>query len=681
MITTIVTLLAVAGIAAKTIATTVAGKALLDTISLENVGKIQGFDQPYQDAFIQALDMMFKAADYVQKLIVLFAFLFIVLSAIKMMFSAVELKKFFVDALFKCTIVVCLTVIFPSIMEKTFTLATKMGLEISGGQKNVSLAFVRAAELSTKLWEQGTEDYINKLRAGATTDPNADPNAPVFVSKDLVKTLTKNGMSESEAIEWARQKGIYFVDKGSLSTGEKLRSHEIAQSIKYDTNMSEIQKQKKAKQALSIINAMKTVLTGVSNGQLLDGDSMSATQIMNMGQETLKTVFFNPFIEGSDTLLSTSAMVKTAIILSEMISAGYMSAYDDSASDDKIKLSQFTKYNTSFLGWLGTIIKNFVFKVAMILATIIIMIEYALTLIEFFFVMSLSMLLIPLFFLDATKSFATNIMRTVISYFFKILVTTVMIFFVLNMYINACLSVVSNDMTLTIWLFYYLYVIMLGLVLVKSAGRIAGSIVSGNPSLDFGAVAHQMHGMSHAARSGSRMAGQYLNEGKQALQKSGTQVLDAASTFKGMNAAKKSAESTAAGLEGTSLTDKQISSVGNQAARQFQAQKLAQNFKDGLFERLTGQKADKPQDGLMKVGRTYMDSETGVQKFASNGLVKDNSNDLARQMGQDKMQPYVDQAKETARQTSDMNKTGSRSLAKKKKNNESGGDDKPFPDQ
>ena len=38
----------------------------------------------------------------------------------------------------------------------------------------------------------------------------------------------------------------------------------------------------------------------------------------------------------------------------------------------------------------------------------------------------------------------------------------------------------------------------------------------------------------------------------------------------------------------------------------------------------------------MKVGRTYMD-ETGLQKFASNGLVKDNSNDLARQMGQDRL--------------------------------------------
>ena len=214
---------------------------------------------------------------------------------------------------------------------------------------------------------------------------------------------------------------------------------------------------------------------------------------------------------------------------------------------------------------------------------------------------------------------------------------------------------------------------MLGLVLVKSAGRIAGSVVSGNPSLDFGAMAHQMHGMSHAVRSGSRMAGQYLNEGKQALQKSGTQVLDAASTIGGMNAAKAAAKETAVGkdgvggLQGTKLTDKQISAAGNQAARQFAFQKATQSFKDGMFERLTGQKATEPQSGLQKVGRTYTDAE-GYQKFASQSRVAQKSNDLAKQMGKDKMQPYVDQAEKHGQTTTDL-----------EKNRESGEEEKPLP--
>ena len=187
-------------------------------------------------------------------------------------------------------------------------------------------------------------------------------------------------------------------------------------------------------------------------------------------------------------------------------------------------------------------------------------------------------------------------------------------------------------------------------------------------------MAHQMHGMSHAVRSGSRMAGQYLNEGKQALQKSGTQVLDAASTIGGMNAAKAAAKETAVGkdgvggLQGTKLTDKQISAAGNQAARQFQAQKLAQNFKDGMFERLTGQKATMPQNaGLTKVGRTYTD-EKGEQKFASQAFVGNKSNNLASQMGRDKMQPYVNQAEKHGQTTTDL-----------EKNRESGEEDKPLP--
>ena len=220
-----------------------------------------------------------------------------------------------------------------------------------------------------------------------------------------------------------------------------------------------------------------------------------------------------------------------------------------------------------------------------------------------------------------------------------------------------------------------LYVIMLGLVLVKSAGRIAGSVVSGNPSLDFGAVAHQMHGMSHAARSGMRMAKEFGNDAKQAVQKSGTQVLDAASTLKGMNAAKMAAQQTAAGLQGTKLTDKQISAAGNQAARQFAIQKATQSFKDGMFERLTGQKATMPQnEGLTKVGRTYTD-ENGGQQFASQAYVGTKSNNLASQMGRDKMQPYVDQAEKHAQTTTNMNKTDSGSAG----GNNSGDEEKPLP--
>lgn len=179
------------------------------------------------------------------------------------------------------------------------------------------------------------------------------------------------------------------------------------------------------------------------------------------------------------------------------------------------------------------------------------------------------------------------------------------------------------------------------------------------------------NGGSHVRLEGIDINTQVLNEGynKESLL-SIKDMID-----RGEFTAKTAAQQTAEGLDGTKLTDKQIASVGNQAARQFQAQKLAQNFKDGMFERLTGQKADKPvDDGLMKVGRTYMGAG-GEQQFASNARVKDSSNNLAGQMGQDKMQPYVDQAKNHGETTTNMNKTDSGSAG----GNNSGDEEKPLP--
>jgi len=73
-------------------------------------------------------------------------------------------------------------------------------------------------------------------------------------------------------------------------------------------------------------------------------------------------------------------------------------------------------------------------------------IVYVINLLEFYLVRGIACLLIPLFFIDATKSFATNIIRTVFSYFVKVLVNVTMCFFALNMLCTSCVDMVSEDM-------------------------------------------------------------------------------------------------------------------------------------------------------------------------------------------------------------------------------------------
>ena len=78
--------------------------------------------------------------------------------------------------------------------------------------------------------------------------------------------------------------------------------------------------------------------------------------------------------------------------------------------------------------------------------------------------------------------------------------------------------------------------------------------------------------------------------------------------------------------------------------------------------------------GLEKVGRTYT-NESGEQKFASQSYVGQKSNNLGSGMGQNKMQPYVDQAKNHGETTTNMNKTDSGSAG----GNNSGDEEKPLP--
>lgn len=636
--------IAVAGVALKT----TAGAAIINAISIDNVSAIQGFDQPYRDAVLQSLNMVQIALDFVQDLIIIFCFLFIVINAIKLFFSATELKKFFIDGIFKSIIVIILVNIFPAIMEKTFSLATQLGVQISGGQQNITYAFTNVAKIAKDIWEKGSQSYFNLLKTGF--EPNEDGTYTVDIN--LIKTLTDTGMTEDDAKEFAAQNGIKFEDTrkglGFFNLDRWGKSLEI-NDMQNQLDQTPTAQSKQMKRAISIVNAMKEVLTGVSNDEIDDGTGtnagggqLTAVEIMNMGDETLKSIFYNPFIEGSSDMLSAGSMIKTAIILSEMIAAGYMAPLDDSLDIEKKKTEDYVKYNTGFIDWLGMLIKNFVFKLAMILATIIIMIEYTLTVIEFFFVMALSVLLVPLFFLDATKSFATNIMKTVISYFFKVIVTTIMCFFVLTMYVNCCVKILE-DPSVTIAFFYYLYNIMLGLILVKSAGRIASSIVSGSPSIDFSSFAHQGHSMMHGARTGMAMASRFGKDVEQATQKSGTHLMNMGNTLEGMRHAKESAISAgnawnANAGSGAQIPEKDIKKAGARAAGAFWAADAMQSFKDWGFETFTGQKMQREGDHMEfgTVGKTYVNEE-GIQRTATAGQIDKKNREVAQEMGESAM--------------------------------------------
>ena len=210
---------------------------------------------------------------------------------------------------------------------------------------------------------------------------------------------------------------------------------------------------------------------------------------------------------------------------------------------------------------IGGIAQFIVYKLGMVICTIFLMLEYSITLIEFLLVGSISTLLIPLFFIDATKQFVSNLIRMILTYFVKLMVTIMMIFFVMGMYLRMAESMYTRVLSDTGSVLYYVFILALGLILAKSSGKVASAVISGNPSLGLGDIAHQMRGMSHAMHTGSRAIEGLGRD----IQKAGTA---------GKKAAHESAISEAANQ--SVLDGKEV--AGRSHAAELQAQRSGVNF-------------------------------------------------------------------------------------------------------
>ena len=189
------------------------------------------------------------------------------------------------------------------------------------------------------------------------------------------------------------------------------------------------------------------------------------------------------------------------------------------------------------------------------------MIEYCLSMIEFLIVASVSSLFIPLYFIDATKQYATNILRIIFSYFVKIMVVTMMAFFVMGMFINMGSKMCSMDIGSNLACFYFIFNALIGMALVKAGGKVASAVISGNPSMGLGDFMNEVRSMGHSIHSG-------YNFGKGIAQdtvKAGAQTASAAKNIGNAVATNNAAK---------------VSVLEGQRAAAFQSKSALQNMKD-----------------------------------------------------------------------------------------------------
>ena len=251
-------------------------------------------------------------------------------------------------------------------------------------------------------------------------------------------------------------------------------------------------------------------------------------------------------------------------------------------------------------------------------------------------------LLIPFFIIDATKQFAMNILKSIFSYFIKILVTTMMIFFVISMYIDlGSLILARKDLDSIMSLLVYACITMLGMILVKNSGKIAGAVISGNPAMGLGDVVNQARGMSAAMHHASQEMRQFGNQVKgaaMAAQKFNGRMADINEARAAANAA---GQQTFAGLDAAnvagrvSMTENDMKHEANAAKRAYAFQAGKQMFGDAAYKALTGRDRNHEKDGALKVGQMF-EYEPGLYRQATVGDVQKANAARAEKMGKDR---------------------------------------------
>lgn len=684
--TIIVAVIGVAITAAK-VGMTLAMKSKIESIiSISNIDQIKGFDEMFTKLISQLGNMFANFMLYSYLLVAAAGLLCIIFNSFKLWAGTTEIKKAFVDMVYKCVLVMALMTVYPEVAYKVYDLATQTGVEISGGEGAILEAFGNIAKNTKNRLDKGLGPAIEILKKGAVYQ-----YGQLTIPESQIEALKKNttGATKEEIIAYCRSQGLDVVPDDSVWGRQVIKQQKAAGTYKVtnnaidnliDDNKKTLNSNKKAiKQGFAIVEALTQLFTSIPIDDMKESEGNTSytytapttSQILSMSDKEMQNVFYNPYIKNTKTL-SMSTLIKTSIVIAEICSAGLkgnMSISDEAGNEQTLGNVLDSAHFPFVLDWVWGLFKWLVFKLGIVIAVIFLGIEYMMTTIEYFLVVAISSLLIPLFFIDATKQFATNILKMFFTFFVKLLVTALMCFFVMGIYINSCVTMMEMDLSGNLVIVFYVFVLCFGMMLAKASGKVASAVVSGNPSMGVGDMAHEFRGAAHVGRSAVHQAEKTAQNIKQTAQKAasgagkiaqnGQQIsaINKGSNLAGQSAAKDFRASVTDG-NGNITSDgaAKLKSMGysgdmgglknaegdiaNQASKDYKRAAFRQMDGDNFHKMFFGNDkihegggldgdGNRKFDGVLRYGQEFYDVSTQSMKKASLKDVFDSANAVA----------------------------------------------------
>jgi type IV secretion system protein TrbL len=587
------------------------------SFSISNLaqGNFKQLDLPLIDGIAYFQSTIWSFYRIALTLATLLGIVCILWNAFRLWMGTQEVRKACVDIITKFLIFVFLINVYPLIIDRVADTAISIGMHAGGGYNKVNAAFYALREDCEMKIRVAQETLYEILREGK------DGGALNTESIKLLAQITY--IQEDELESFLKDKGVEVFsqeDYDSLGKGwwNKLfpnreqrelsgKMNDFVNSINVDAALS-LADDKDLQQAMITMKAMEEVLV-----EQTDEES-------GYGELKIKQYLYNPFMtdrEGRQTnLLSPGAMIKTAVLISDIISRQGSTEY----SSDKQGFIE-KKLDETFQKIISLILV-ILMTFGLIMASIFCVIQYVMCIFEYFVVTAVGVIFIPFCLWDGTKSFTAKLVTLFTSFFIKIMVMILCLFWVYSAFIYMGVSIMSSNEPVSFLSFaYFIFTCLLGWVVTQNGPQIAVTILNGTPQLSMGEFLHAAGTAVASAAMAKRAAaagGATLKGGGKAVQagvRTG-QTIDAA--FSGSAAAVEAAQRAAGGT----LTKGQQFGVGMGALSSI----IGSGIKNTAATLFTGQ--EKKEGGISVGGGNLIDN-----KAKDNSRTHVDSEKAARTMG------------------------------------------------
>jgi type IV secretion system protein TrbL len=579
-------------------------------------GSFKQFDMPLIDGIAYFRKSIGDFYGIALRLSTLLGIVCILWNAFRLWMGTQEVRKACVDIITKFTLFVFLMNAYPVIVGEVIDTAVNIGMHAGGGYNKVNAAFYALREDCETKIRVAQETLYAILREGK------DGGA---LNTESIKLLAQITYVREEDIEsFLKDKGVEVFsqeDYDKLGTGwwNKLfpsdeqrelsgKMNDFVNSIDVDAALA-LAGDKDLQQAMITMKAMEEVMTE----QTVDGEP-------GEGKSRIKTYLYNPFMtdrEGKQTnILSPGAMIKTAVLISDVISRqGSMEYSSDKKGFIEKKLDEtFQKVISLILIVLMTF--------GLVMASIFCVIQYVMCMFEYFIVTAVGVIFIPFCLWDGTKSFTAKLVTLFTSYFIKIMVMVLCLFWVYSAFIYMGVSIMSSNEPVSFLSFsYFIFTCLLGWVVTQNGPQVAVAVLNGTPQLSMGEFLHAAGTAVASAAMAKRAAtagGNALKAGGKAAQAGvrAGQTVDAA--YSGSTAAIEAARKAAGGT----LTKGQEFGIRMGALSGI----IGSGIRNSAAALVTGQ--EKKEGGISVGGGYSMDN-----KAKDNSRMHEDSEQAARSMG------------------------------------------------